>query len=137
MKERIFFLSLFYKHIFPLEITQYIFFSTRGKKIFVAMVIFCDFLSFSFCLIPMPYSSENITNLHFPFSPIKCSNAVVYIVISGFWNSFLLREENFIVLTLVSITESFETASKLFKIISKAGIFKAPQKKTGHIASVV
>lgn len=129
MKERIFFLSLFYKHIFPLEITQYIFFSTRGKKIFVAMVIFCDFLSFSFCLIPMPYSSENITNLHFPFSPIKCSNAVVYIVISGFWNSFLLREENFIVLTPVSSLRVLKRLPNCLKLSARLAVSKVPRRR--------
>lgn len=114
-RDIIFFSSLFYKHIFPLEITQSIFSSTRDKGFFVIflMAVFLIFIPLNlswFQGFGVPKNRvimltalffRDITNIHFPFSPVKFSNSIMYPVISGLGNSFLLRKGNFIVLALV------------------------------------
>lgn len=77
----------------------------------------------------MLYSLENIAHIRFPFSLVKFNNSVTDIVFSGFWNSLLLRKENFIALALVSSLKLLELF-KLFKIISKTwGFPKVPRKR--------
>ena len=77
----------------------------------------------------MPYSLENITNIQFPFSLVKFSNSIMYTVISGFWNFFLLRKENFIVLALVSFLKLLKLFTDCLKLSAKLGFSEVPRRR--------
>lgn len=81
----------------------------------------------------MLFSLENIANIYFPFSLVKLSNSIMCLITPGFWNSFCLRNESFIVLALVSSLKTL----KLFKIVIKTGVSKDSQKKAGQAAYIM
>lgn len=73
----------------------------------------------------MPYSSENITNIQFPFSLVKFSNSIMYsnFRILEFLSS---QKRKFHCFGPSFMSETFETVSRLFKMISKAEVFRGP-----------